>query len=287
MGSIVSPQLISLHGGHSGEFCQHASDTLEEIVRAYVDKGFAWVGITEHMPPVNDGFLYPDEREAGLTAEIMGRRFDRYMTACRYLKEKYASKIDILIGFETETYSQSLPFIRGLIKTYRPDYFVGSVHHINDINFDYDLLHYQQAVKAAGSLHNLYLNYFDAQYELITSLQPSVVGHFDLIRIFDDGYAKRLLEPSIEARINRNLNAIKEVGLILDLNVRAFQKGATEPYVSQSILIKALDLNIPVVPGDDSHSVDTVGAYIKEGIHLLDTMGFNTNWQKIVDKVRK
>jgi histidinol-phosphatase (PHP family) len=285
--SILSQQLISLHGGHSCEFCQHAGDTLEEIVCAYIDKGFVWVGITEHMPPVNDGFLFPDEREAGLTADAMMKRFDRYMTTCRRFQEKYASQIDILVGFETENYSNTIPFIQGLIHTYRPDYIVGSVHHIGDINFDFDLLHYHQAVKAAGSINELYIRYFDAQHELITTLKPSVVGHFDLIRIFDTGYAKRLLEPEIEKRIDRNLNAVKKFGLVLDLNVRAFQKGAMEPYVSQPILSKALDLDIPVVPGDDSHGIDTVGHYIKNGIHLLETMGFNTQWQEIVDRIKK
>jgi histidinol-phosphatase (PHP family) len=285
--SIFSPQLISLHGGHSGEFCQHAVDTLEEIVCAYIAKGFAWVGITEHMPPVNDGFLFPDEREAGLTAHEMMRRFDRYMTACRRLQEKYALQIDILVGFETENYSNTIPFIKELINTYRPDYIVGSVHHVGNINFDFDLLHYQQAVKAAGSIDDLYIRYFDAQHELITTLKPPVVGHFDLIRMFDAGYAERLFKPEIEKRIDRNLSAIKKFGLVLDLNVRAFQKGAREPYVSQSILSKALDMKIPVVPGDDSHGVDTVGNYIKEGIHLLETMGFNTRWQEIVDRIKK
>ena len=281
------PQLISLHGGHSGEFCRHADDNLEEIVCAYIAKGFVWVGITEHMPPANDGFLFPDEKEVGFTADAMMTRFDRYMTACRRLQAKYASQIDILVGFETETYSGAISFIQGLIHTYRPDYIVGSVHHVGDINFDFDLLHYQQAVEAAGGVDELYIRYFDAQYELITILKPSVVGHFDLIRIFDADYAKRLLEPEIEKRIDRNLHAVKKLGLVLDLNVRALQKGAREPYVSQSILCKAFDLNIPVVPGDDSHGVGTVGNYIKEGIRLLRTMGFDTQWQEIVDRIKK
>ena len=45
-------ELVSLHGGHSGEFCSHARDTLEEMVLAYIDQGFDRVGITEHMPQI-------------------------------------------------------------------------------------------------------------------------------------------------------------------------------------------------------------------------------------------
>ena len=53
------PKPVSVHGGHSGQFCGHAKDTLEEIVLAYIDQRYPWVGITEHMPPVSDAFVYP------------------------------------------------------------------------------------------------------------------------------------------------------------------------------------------------------------------------------------
>ncbi len=34
---------VSAHGGHSGEFCLHAKDTLVQIVETYADQGFAWL----------------------------------------------------------------------------------------------------------------------------------------------------------------------------------------------------------------------------------------------------
>ena len=43
-------QKVSIHGGHSGQYCCHAEDTLEEIVLAYIEHGYTWVGLTEHMP---------------------------------------------------------------------------------------------------------------------------------------------------------------------------------------------------------------------------------------------
>ena len=56
-----SIQKVSVHGGHSGQFCHHAKDSLEDVIKAYIDQGFAWVGITEHMAPLTDSFRYPDE----------------------------------------------------------------------------------------------------------------------------------------------------------------------------------------------------------------------------------
>ena len=109
-------------------------------------------------------------------------------------------------------------------------------------------------------------------------LKPEVVGHFDLIRMHDKDYRQRLEKPRIREKIQRNLEKIKELGSILDFNVRAFEKGGTEPYVSRSILEMALGLGVPCVPGDDSHGVAGVGLNVERGIEILEQTGFSTNW---------
>jgi len=73
---------------------------------------------------------------------------------------------------------------------------------------------------------------------------------------------------------------IEQNNLILDYNLRALMKGAKEPYVSRFILEKARDLGIAVVPGDDSHGVDSVGNHIDEACAELALAGFNTDWQR-------
>lgn len=264
--------LISLHGGHSGEFCNHARDTLEAMVLAYIEQGFSQVGITEHMPPVSDRFIYPDEIEAGLNSAAISRRFARYMTTARELQKKYSSRMAIRVGFETETCRGYQDSVRSLIEEYHPDYIVGSLHHLDDIPFDYSPEDYQRALRSAGSIDDLYCRYFDLQFEMINALRPAVVGHLDLIRIYDPGYRERMKNPAIKDRILRNLKRIKELDLILDCNCRSIEEGG-EPYPSRPILIQALGLGITVVPGDDSHSVATVGRGIKEGIVLLRELG--------------
>ena len=130
------PQLVSIHGGHSGQFCTHARDSLDAIVQAYIAHGYAWVGITEHVPPASENFVYFDEREAGQDAVFLNARFADYFAVGRQLQQKYADQIELLIGCETETYTGSIDHIRQIVATYQPDYLVGSVHHVDDISFD-------------------------------------------------------------------------------------------------------------------------------------------------------
>jgi histidinol-phosphatase (PHP family) len=280
--AIPNPIYVSVHGGHSGQFCDHAVDSLEDIVKAYIRKGFAWVGITEHAPPVSDAHLYPDERAAGWDAGRLHERFADYMSTARMLQGRYAGDIEIYVGFETELTTGALAFTRQLIADFKPDYFVGSLHHVDDISFDFSRADYLNAVDALGGHDGLYRRYFDQQYELIEALGPAVVGHFDLIRIYDQHYKERLAKPDIARRIDRNLALIADRGLILDFNLAALSKGMDEPYVSAGILQKARDMGIAVVPGDDSHSADTVGRHMPEGLRLLKAAGFGMDWKRPV-----
>lgn len=274
----ISP--VSVHGGHSGQFCHHATDSLEEIVRLYIAKGFPWVGITEHAPGISQELLYPDQRAAGFTPEFLYDRFARYIQECRQLKDKYRNDIQIFAAMESETYRGYKHFIPSLIETFQPDYIVGSVHFVDDMGFDYSREQYDRTAAALGGKDALYCRYFDLQYEMIRFLKPSVVGHFDLIRIFDPEYKERLLHPEIMTRIERNLDLIKELDLIMDFNLRSLLKGADEPYISRVILEMARKMEIAVVPGDDSHGLGNIGINMAEGIAILADMGFDTNWPK-------
>ncbi|MFT5699929.1 MAG: histidinol-phosphatase (PHP family) [Desulforhopalus sp.] len=275
----TQPQFVSVHGGHSGQFCDHATDLLEEIIQRYIELNFSWVGITEHTPAITTQLLDPGQVQLGLTPDALLETFASYMVECRHLQKKYKNEIQIFAAMEIETYSGYEQFVPSLLERFQPDYLVGSVHFVDDISIDYSERTYAKAVQQQGSIEKLYCRYFDEQYEMLQLFHPSVVGHFDLIRIFDTDYKARLLQPEILRRIKRNLEFIKEFDLILDLNLRSLVKGADEPYITQSILKLAFDMGIAVVPGDDSHGIASVGGYMETGIALLETLGFTTDWK--------
>ncbi len=279
-------QRVSVHGGHSGQFCCHAADSLEDIVRAYIDAGFKWVGLTEHMPPAADRFRYPEEIAAGLSAGRLYRRFERYIAAARHLQQKYARSVQLYVGFETEAWSGSVALVRRLERFFKPDYIVGSVHHVDDIGFDTSPAEYARAVAAAGGLEAFYCRYFDLQHRFLAAVRPQVVGHFDLVRIFDPAYVKTIALPSVQRRVRRNLELVRSLGTILDVNVRALAKGAAEPYPTRSILEQAVGLGIPAVPGDDSHGVDTVGRHIDRAIEALRDIGADLDWRRPTSSIR-
>ena len=248
------------------------------MIRAYIAKGFTTVGISEHMPPAHDGFLYPDEIKKGLSADDLQQNFARYFDELDRLQDAYRDKIKILRAFETETVTGYQVQVRELVDRYRPDYIVGSVHHINDVCFDYSAETYNGIAEDLGSVEAMYLSYFDAQYEMIQSLRPFVVGHFDLIRIYDPDYVRRLQTPEIMEKVKRNLTLVKDLNLVLDFNLRPLSRGEASPYLAPVILDLALQMNITVIPGDDAHSKDQAGQFVPQAVQLLKDFGFPTDW---------
>jgi len=49
------------HHSHSGQFCKHATGSLEDVVKEALNQGFEIYGLTEHAPRYRARDLYPEE----------------------------------------------------------------------------------------------------------------------------------------------------------------------------------------------------------------------------------
>lgn len=266
-------QRISLHGGHSGQFCDHARDTLAEIVAAYHRAGFECVGLTEHMPPFGDAGLYPDEAELGRKAAWMQERFAAYVAEARRLARAYEGRMRVLVGMETEWYPGCGAWVARLRERYGLDYVVGSVHHVRGVCFDFSRESYGQAVALCGGLAAMYADYLDAQLDMMQALKPEVAGHMDLVRLHDPDYLRTLATPDVWGRVVRNLECVRESGAVLDVNARALLKGQAEPYVCRGIMEAAAKMGIRFAYGDDAHGTTDVGFGFEQVGALLAAAG--------------
>jgi len=177
---------------------------------------------------------------------------DNFYAEAVRLREKYASQITILIGFESDWIREtSLELTEELLKKHQFDLFVGSVHHVHTVPIDFDKPMYEDARrKSGGADEQLFEDYFDTQYDMLQALNPPVVGHFDLIRLLSDD-PERSFKPwsGVWTKIVRNLKFIAGYGGILELNSSALRKGMSEPYpkveVCQVCSLSFLGLPVP------------------------------------------
>ncbi|MBW2270817.1 MAG: histidinol-phosphatase [Deltaproteobacteria bacterium] len=263
---------FSYHGGHSGQFSCHAKDRLEEIVLRAIELGFTHYGLSEHCPRYSAEVLFPEELELGV--EGLQRLFRDYVVEARELQERYADRIEILIGYETE----NLPLqnwksvMRGLREEHHFDYCVGSVHHLDTQWVDFSKEEQCSLAEARGGREQMQADYFDAVAELVDALRPEVVGHIDLVRKFDGADAR--FSPQVFAHIERALESVAAAGSRLDVNSGAFRKGLSPVYPLPEILVRAREMGIGVTLGDDGHGVATVGVGLDEAMRVIAAAGY-------------
>ncbi|KAJ2747466.1 hypothetical protein GGI20_000455 [Coemansia sp. BCRC 34301] len=266
---------------HSGQFCRHASGDLEDVVRAAISKGMLVLGLSEHMPRSRAQDLYPEEEEHGMTPLDLQTAFEAYVSEARRLQAKYLGQISILIGAETEYItSSSLSEAKQLRLTHRLDYLVGSVHHIDEMPLDFSKGGYDRMVEArfGGDRAAMFRRYFDQQLEMLQALQPEIVGHFDLVRIFHP-YAQGVEDPllavddEVRRRASRNIDYVISYGGIFEINSRAWKKGLGGAYPQRDLLAEIVHKGGRVTISDDSHGSEDVGMYYGRLLGYLQEMG--------------
>ncbi len=197
------------------------------------------------------------------------------------LRHKYAGKIKLLVGFEAEWIRPSYAkLIKELASNPRVDFFVGSVHHVHQIPIDYDGAFFAKAREAAGgSDERLFEDYFDSQYEMLRTMQPVVVGHFDLIRLLSrEPDADLRCMRGVWERVVRNLRVIVGYRGLLEINTSALRKGLKEPYPSRAICEEYLKMGGLLTMSDDSHGIAQVGTNYVQAFGYLDSLGVADLW---------
>jgi histidinol-phosphatase (PHP family) len=219
------------HHSHSGEFCGHATNTLEEVVKAAIEKGLTTFCMTEHIHRERIDF-YPGE-DLDHTPESFELLFDKFYHEAKRLQKVYAEQIQLFVGFETEWIRpSSLDIIQTILEKYELDLFVGSVHHVYTIPIDFDTALYRKARSLAdNSDGKIFEQYFDDQLAMLKALKPPVVGHFDLIRLKSDNPERSFRSwEGPWTRLMRNLRFIADYGGVLELNSSSLRKGMSEAY---------------------------------------------------------
>lgn len=278
---------VSLHGGHSSDFCDHASSLLREMLEAAVAAGYHTFGVSEHAPHSEARFLYEEEIRRGWDVTTSLHNFKTYTALLSEFAEEFADRLIVLRGFEAEVVPTAtyIPEMRGYIEQTDAsgrryfDYFVGSVHYVDELVIDGSIPDYRHAVEHCDGIENFAVRYYETVVTMIETLQPDVVGHLDLIRrnLELAGFALSDIEtPRIAAAIDAALETAKAYDAVLDLNTAGWRKGLAHPYPAPALVRRAAHIGVPFCFGDDSHRVSDVGAGIEAARTYLLENGVNS-----------
>ena len=232
--------------------CNHAEGTVEEYVERAIDLGIDIYGFSEHAPmDFDEGYR--------LSFEEM----DAYREDILNAKEKYKDRIEILLGYEVDW----LPgHMDDRVLDVKVDYLIGSVHFIDKWSFD-------NPEFIGGweerDIDEIWEAYFEATEAMAKSGKFDIVGHLDLIKVF-----KYLPKKDIRLLAKDALRAIKDAGMVLELNTAGYRKPIGELYPSKALLEEAYSMDIPITFSSDAHAIDQIGFRYEDAVATAKEVGY-------------
>ena len=234
--------------------CNHAIGTMEEYILRAIELNIDHFGFSEHAPMKNfeDGYrlLLKDQK--------------KYEKRVKDLQKKYAKDIKILLGYEVDYIKGD--YVLDEILHSDVDYLIGSVHYLDKWGFDNP-----EFIKEYKNrdIDIIWKEYFDAIEDMAKSSQFDIVGHLDLIKIFNF-----LPKQDIKSIALDSIKAIKKNNMVVEINSAGFRKPVKEQYPSRELLELVYEYNIPITFSSDAHSVDQIGLNYEKTINIAKEIGF-------------
>lgn len=219
----------------------------EDIILAAIDIGLETVGISDHSFTLFDQ-SYCIQKEC----------IKEYIDQINSIKEKYSSKIKILLGIEQDYYSEE--------PTFAYDYVIGSVHYLK-INDDYipvdetaDILKNASNKYFNGNIYKLIEKYFETVSGVVEKTNADIIGHFDLISKFNE--QTKLFDENDDRYINSYKSAcdvLLSYNKPFEINTGAISRGyKTKPYPGDGIYNYLKSKGAKFILSSDSHSIETL-----------------------------
>ena len=242
--------IVDLHN-HT-PLCNHAEGEPEAYVKQAIKNGTKYFGFSDHAAmDFNPEYRMSFEQILGYESEV------------KRLQEKYKNDIEILLAYEVD-------FVEGhmddrVLKA-KVDYLIGSVHFIDKWGFDNPEFIGDYKNK---DIDKIWQEYFDAIENLAKSGHFDIVGHLDLIKVFNF-----LPKKDVRVIAQDALKAIKKADMVVEMNMSGFRKPTGEAYPSASLLEVIHELDIPITLSSDAHKPSDVGLYKDKLLALAKSIGF-------------
>jgi len=233
--------------------CNHAEGDIQEYVLSAIDAKTKYFGFSDHAPMDFD----PKYR-------MKFNEMEKYEKDVLDTQKKYAKEIQVLLGYEVDY----LPgHMDKRVLDADVDYLIGSIHFLEGWGFDNPEFIGKWEEQ---NIDEIWQKYFDTIVDMAQTKLFDIVGHLDLIKVF-----KFMPKSDIVKMATPALIAIKESGMVLELNVAGYRKKVEEPYPSKALLQKAYELNIPITFSSDAHKPEQVAMYNNEIVSLAKEVGYS------------
>jgi len=175
--------------------------------------------------------------------------------------------LQVRVGIEVDYIPGKIEKISQLVDEYPWDFVIGSVHFIDGWGFDNpdEIRGYE-----GKDPDELYSRYYDYLAEAIQSKLFDIIGHFDLIKIFN----LRPKEDPVKLA-QKALDAAFDAGVCVEINTAGRYKPVGEMYPEKRLLQACYERGVPITLSSDAHHPAHVGRDIDQAKALARRVGYH------------
>lgn len=228
-------------------------NTHEEMVLSAIEKGFDEIGFSDH-------FCIKQPCTWAVGADGIAQLEEKVTE----MREKYGNRISILFGIEVDYFCGKEEEIRKVLQQFNFDYILGSVHFLDDWNYDTDKSRYSDYTNDF-----LYDWYFREFRKAAKSGLFDIMAHPDLIKKF-----KIWPETSKQQLFKETAEVLAQSGVGFEINTSGKDRPCGEFFPGRELLSAFYKAGVPVTMGSDSHLKEQIGRYFDEARTILKEIGY-------------
>lgn len=200
-----------------------------------------------------------------------------YLAELRALAARYAGRLEIAVGLECDAYSPFSALPPGL------DFRIGSLHYLRRGQRYYAIDESASALAHCldeayqGNALAMCADYYQQLLAMVRRLRPQVVGHFDLLRKYNQG---RFFDEQAEPYRRLAATALAVLcreGRLVEVNTAAWDRLGS--FYPDDWLLAAFAPRLRLILAADAHHPREIQRHFALALSRLRALGYRQLWQ--------
>lgn len=227
-------------------------DSHEQMIASAAFNGIAEIGFSDHICIKPVKWALPIDR------------IDEMVSLVQEVQKGNTHGVTVKFGVEMDYFFGMEKQIQEVLMRLPLDYVIGSVHFIDNWNFDTDINEYDTL-----DINRFYRQYFKAVQQSAKSKLFDIIGHCDLAKKF--AYYPTF---PMDVLYDEAAQTFKKADVTVEINTSGRTKPCNEFYPSVQLLERLAHYKVPITLGSDAHVEQNVGQFLDEAIALVKALGY-------------
>lgn len=236
---------------HMHTYLSDGRDTHDQMLASAAFRGMGEIGFSDHV------CLKP------VKWALSPHQVEQMVVAVQSIQQSNTTPVSIKFGVEMDYFPGQEKEIEEVLNSLPLDYVIGSVHFVDDWNFDTNSHQFDMI-----DVDQFYRRYFQILQQSAQSGLFDIIGHCDLAKKF-------AYYPSfaLDELYDQTARIFKESDVAVEINTSGRTKPCNEFYPAPCFIQRLVHHKVPIALGSDAHVEQNIGQFFDDALATLNALG--------------